>query len=904
MRHLISPFIIEQYKANLDHGSLQAASLFVDLSGFSRMADVLAQHGQHGAEVLADVMRAVFGPLVKAVYAQGGFVVGYAGDAFTAVFPEDPARGPAVMRSLAAVWEMQSHVRAHPETVTPFGKFPIFIKAGMGLGETRWQIFRSADGKRATYCFRGVGLGGSVEAEHRAQPADIMMDTASYDALKKLVDVEPVDTSFRLSRIHADLPTPLPFSESKPDSGILRVFCPEAIIHLPIVGEFRQVVNMFVDIPAGITDEALVAPFMETVFQLQDLYGGYFLRPDVGDKGFNLLMFWGAPIAHETDVDRALNFALDLSARTRLSLRAGVTYRVAYSGFMGVPLREDYTAYGWGVNLAARLMSTAESDEVWLDEEAARRAEKHFDVRYLNEMQFKGFGRRQKVFSLVGRKELAETVYQGELIGRRAELKRLADFAAPLRDGKFAGILVVRGEAGIGKSRLIHGFQTSHFFDGLHARWVTCQSDEILRESFNPFRDWLRKRFLYSDTQPEEVNLRNFVAELQLLIDATSDTELSAELARTSSVLAALLDLSQPGSLYEQLDAKGRYENTFISLSTLFRAESLQGPLVLFVEDIQWLDGDTRAFLPYFVRSLVANAEKHYPIAILATQRPEDELPRLDDAAYLYELNLGGLTSGELSRLAEDVIGGPICSSLLELLEQRAEGNPFFAEQLLRYLAENDMLLQRHDGCIYASARAEMSLPMDVRAVLIARLDSLAQSVRETVQTASVLGREFEIRLLSSMLQNDPELSLRVAHAERAGIWFPLTEIQYIFRHALLRDAAYSMQLLTRQRELHALAVSAMEILYADELGPHYGELAFHSERADLSSKAHYYLVLAGKSSASAYQNSQAVEYFTRALALTPTEELRTRYDLLLERTELYNRIGDRASQLQDLVTL
>ena len=112
---------------------------------------------------------------------------------------------------------------------------------------------------------------------------------------------------------------------------------------------------------------------------LQEQYGGFFLRPDLGDKGFNLLMFWGAPTTHENDVDRALNFILELSLRTRITLRAGISYRMAYAGFIGSSQREDYTAYGWGVNLAARMMERAGAGEYWMDEEVARRAAKHFN---------------------------------------------------------------------------------------------------------------------------------------------------------------------------------------------------------------------------------------------------------------------------------------------------------------------------------------------------------------------------------------------------------------------------------------------------------------------------------------------------------------------------------------------
>jgi tetratricopeptide (TPR) repeat protein len=643
---------------------------------------------------------------------------------------------------------------------------------------------------------------------------------------------------------------------------------------------------------------------MEVVFQLQKRYGGFFLRPEVSDKGFNLLIFWGAPVAYETDIERALNFILDLKTEAGLSLSVGITYITAYAGFMGVPLREDYTAYGWGVNLSARFMKMAAPSEIWIDEEVARRAEKNFVVRYRDKLSVKGFKRKQNVFTLDSRKELAETIYQGDLIGRSQELAQLSNFIRPIFDGLFAGVLIVKGEAGIGKSRLVHALHGADVFQANPVHWVVCQTDEILRQSLNPFIDWLLKRFLISESQSENVNLDSFYAQLNELIGATSRPDLAAELDRTSSVLAALLGLSQPGSLYEQLDAKERYENTFIALSTLFRADSLQKPLIIFIEDIQWLDDDTQAFLPYLVRTLLAEGDINYPIAIVTTRRPEGVALEFGEALDPQLLDLDRLPASELVHLSENILGGKVSNALLELLERRTEGNPFFAEQIIRYLVDKKLIIENKDGAFDADLRAERYLPLDVGAILIARLDSLTQDVRNVVQTASILGREFEVQLLARMLRGEADFLKKISHAEQAEIWFPLDQIRYIFRHALLRDAAYSMQLLTRQRELHALAVSAIELLYEGELGLHYGELAYHAERANLVEKALLYLPLAGELAANVYQNRQAIDYFSRALAMTSPKDLHAQFNHLMARANLYGLIGDRDSQLKDLEML
>ncbi len=195
-------------------------------------------------------------------------------------------------------------------------------------------------------------------------------------------------------------------------------------------------------------------------------------------------------------------------------------------------------------------------------------------------------------------------------------------------------------------------------------------------------------------------------------------------------------------------------------------------------------------------------------------------------------------------------------------------------------------------------------LPGDIRSILVARLDQLAFEVKASVQTASVLGREFTTLVLSQMLREEESVHKYIAEAEKAAIWAPLNETRYIFSHGLLRDAAYEMQMRSRRQELHARALEVVERLYSDHLSARYAELAYHAENAELHPKAQQYYTLAGKFAAESYQNHLAIDYFTRALAFTPTEGLSTQFSLLVERVQIFNRRGDRDAQAADLHSL
>jgi len=900
MHQLVPTYILQNYDAGEFSGELLVAAMFVDLSGFSSMSDALGKHGHHGSEMLAHIMQAVFEPLVHSVYAQGGFVVGFAGDAITAIFMDDCDTSP-VLRCASAAIAIQSHFVKTPSYQTSFGSFPISVKIGLSFGKTIWEIYRSADKRKATFCFRGEAMDTSARAEMRAKPGELWLDNSFYVQVEPHVTGTLVDGYFLVDAFSAHLnEMPLPDLESL-TTRHLDAFFSDEIIKLTQRGEFRPIVNVFLDI---LSDEGKrLGDFMEVVFGLQERYGGFFLRPDFGDKGTNLLIFWGAPVALENDIARALNFLLDLRHETDIPFSAGVSYRLAYAGFIGSALREDYTGYGWGISLAARMMKSARPGEIWVDGEVVRREDEEFDFGEPQERDFKGFVTRQKVFALLGRKETNEQIYHGTFEGRGDELQKLSTFISPLWDGRFTGIMVVYGDAGVGKSRLLFEFKYSDIFHEHHATWALCQSDEIVRQAFNPFRYWLRRLFALDDEADEETVRAQFKNKIEQIADQTPFEDLCSELKRTRSFLAALLNIYWDGSLYSQLDAKERYQNTLIALSILVRCESLRFPLILHIDDAHWIDNDSRDFLEYLSRTLVADESRNYPVAIIATTRPENEDLSRSGWAEVSELWLGGLGRSSLTHLASDLLGGPVSDALVTFLEGRAEGNPFFIEQGLQYLRENELIQKRAGVFDIADAEQIELLSTDIQSILVARLDRLTREVKDVVQSAAVLGREFEIRLLLTML-SDQLLMERVHAAETSDIWVSLNEIRYIFRHALMRDAAYAMQLRSRQRQLHVLAVEAMEKIYADEIAAHAGELAYHAERAYLVEKAPGYLEIAGDEAMAQYQNAQALEYYKRALGYLPDDALEKRYRLHLNREKILSHWDQREEQRNELSAL
>jgi tetratricopeptide (TPR) repeat protein len=510
-------------------------------------------------------------------------------------------------------------------------------------------------------------------------------------------------------------------------------------------------------------------------------------------------------------------------------------------------------------------MVAAPRGMIWIDEHIAERAEALHEIEFIGEKSFKGFADKQATYVLYERKDEYTQFFRSEIVGREAELEQLARFIDPLQDRDFAGVLLIRGEAGIGKSRLVHEFQNSDHPTSKIALWALCQTDQLLRETFNPFRYWLQRYFGVSDTQGEARNKRSFNQRLNLLIAKTEDTALIEELDRTRSFLGALLGLYWPDSLYEESEAQGRYENTLDGLATLFLTESTIQPVIIHLEDAHWLDADSRSFLSHLVDRATNGVSQSYRIAVIATARPENESGVLGEVNPTEEISLQRLSQDEISSLAGRVLSAPAAPGLRDLLAQRADGNPFFAEQILYYLRDKGFLHLAEDGYDLGTVSQSL-LSMDVRAVLVARLDQLQGEVKEVVQVASVLGREFEVPLLAQMISNGSDLSEKLSAAEHGAIWSPLSEDRYIFKHALMQEAAYNMQLQTKRQELHARAADVLEIQYAEDLSSHCGALAYHAEHSGDRQRAFPYFRLAAERAEQNYANDEAINYYTKAI--------------------------------------
>jgi len=884
MRQLIPFFIERHYREGTFHGELKAAAMFVDVSGFTSMTEKLMQQGKVGAEYIGDILNTTFSPVIEAVYRYGGFVTGFAGDAFTAMFPESNITSP-----LAAATEIQRIFKSNPSHETPFGSFAVSAKIGLSYGTVLWGI-PGTDYHR-TFFFRGEAIDGCAAAEHHACSGDIVMDQAALmQAHGVPLRATPVgdNRDFHRVEFHGSIPEVVE-TEQSISKEIGRLFYPEHLYEQTLTGEFRDIVPVFVSFEPPSSFEALNL-FTAAVLETADAFGGYFNLVDFGDKGGNILILFGAPVSYENNVQRAVSFILAFKDRIDLPFRAGITRGQVYAGFVGSERRATYTVIGDRVNLAARFMMRAAWGEIWLSEAVARQIEERYDIVSLGEQHFKGKTEKIRVFSLRGRKNISEGIsFDQPMVGREAELQRVLTALEPLRQGSNAGVIALWGDAGIGKTRLLAEIKRQVSGE-MHL--VSLAADSILRKSMNPFITFFERFFDQSDTEDLDEKKRRFEKRWAAVVTGVASCadqrvvqEVTEELSRTKSFLAALVGIEWKDSLYEKLDAKGRFENTLYAVKEFIKALSLARPLIVAIDDIQWLDNDSREILKVLFRQTA-----HFPFALIILGRYGDDGTKptldIDTGTSMTEIALDRLQASETAVLAEQLLKGPIGDNLRDLIMRRSDGNPFFIEQICYYLKNNNLLEQRN-GC-YDALGGNVDIPQGVNALLISRIDRLSQRLKEGVFSASVLGREIDVSIFTEIMRGHDVPSLLLEGSEER-IWMPITELLYSFRNLLLREAAYDMQLRSRLKILHRMVAEAMERTYGSD-DKYASEIAFHYERAEESDKTRHYLSHAADYAQAHYQNEDAIRFYNALLSYI--EEPQGRADIYYKLGGVYRLIG------------
>ena len=640
-------------------------------------------------------------------------------------------------------------------------------------------------------------------------------------------------------------------------------------------GERKQVTVLFVDM-SGFTslserlDPEDVHGLMRRAFELM-LAEVHANEGTVNQfLGDGIMALFGAPIAHEDHARRAVRAALgiqralaayqaELTSRSiTFRARQGLNTGLVVVGSIGGDLRMDYTAVGDTTNVAARLQQASEPGQVTISEATYRLVHGYFETRRLGEVHLKGKAEPVAAWEIVGahetrtRLEVESERGLTPFVGRERELGQLLDAFERARAGAGRAVFLV-GEAGIGKSRLL--LELRRRLD-TQAAWLEghCLSFGAAM-AFHPLIDLVRRRFGIDEVDDEAA----MAAKIGRGVAETGEAP-----GPITPYLRALLSLDPGDADVRAMSPAQRRGETFEAVRRLLVRSSEQRPQVLVIEDLHWIDSASEQFLSTLVDSLPS-----LRVLLVFTYRPGYTNP-FGDRSYFTRVVLAALSTEDSARMATAVLAADdVPDALRSLIGSKAEGNPFYVEELVKSLEESGVL--RRDGSRLAltGPLTDVAVPGSIQDIIAARIDRLAEAPKRTLQVAAVIGREFTRRLvdrLAEARERGDELLRELTALELILERRLYPELAYMFKHALTQDVAYESLLVQRRRELHAMVGRAIEELYADRLTEHYEMLAHHFSKAEDWPRALDYLVKAAEKATRAFGLRQAVALYGEAL--------------------------------------
>ncbi len=649
-------------------------------------------------------------------------------------------------------------------------------------------------------------------------------------------------------------------------------------------GERKQVSVLFADV-SGFTsiserlDPEEVHALINRAFELMlaeiHRYEGT-VNQFLGD---GLMALFGAPIAHEDHAQRAAHAALAMLqtlARYRDELQAtrAIDFRVRMGlntglvvvGAIGDNLRMDYTAVGDTTNTAARMQQLAEPGAIVVAEASQKLIAPYFATRALGAVPVKGKSQPVAAYELLkaleGVTRLDARAARGlsPFVGRDDALETLARAWAQVRSGRGQAVFVV-GDAGIGKSRLLFEFRRRI---GDTVTWIEGDCISFGQSiPFLPIVQMLKRNFGIEDHDSEE----RIVARVHHGV-----AFLGEEAASVEALLRYLLAVDPGDPAVAALDPVQRRARVVTAIHRLTATGSRRRPVVLVVEDAHWIDGASEDFLKSLTENLPGMA-----VLLIVTYRPVYAQP-FGDRSYYWRIGLQPVDEDAAAHIVRATLGvAELPRELAVTIAGKAEGNPFFLEEIGRTLEETGAVRAEIGRLVLAQAASTITVPETVQDVIAARLDRLADSQKRTVQTASVIGREFALALLKRVSDLQEQLEQSLSELKRIELIYQkggFGELEYVFKHALTQDVAYASLLQSERRRLHALIGAAIEEVYAGRLEERTEELVYHFTRGEVWDKVVRHARVAAERAAALCVDDKAVEFYEIALeALRQTAE-------------------------------
>jgi class 3 adenylate cyclase/tetratricopeptide (TPR) repeat protein len=850
-----------------------AALLIVDISGFTALTASAIRDGPAGTERLSRALNSYLGQIIDLVVEHGGDISKIVGDALLTVWPAaDGDLATATRRGAlcglaiaAALGELELE-----------GDLRLSVKTGLCAGTTAGTYVGGVGG-RWHFLVVGEGVSQLAALERHLRVGALVASPAAWARLSGDFAGHALEAGHvRIEGPRKDFARHVePSLALAPDKeGSLRAYVPEVLLSRLDAGqgdwlaELRRTTVVFVNVRGvGHATPAALALLQRVTTAAQDALGryhGWLKEITMDEKGTTLVAAFGVPpYSHEDDPSRAVQAALALQSAIRLlglSAGAGIATGPALCGPVGSARRRDFAVLGQHVNLAARLMQASGDSDALCDAATHDGAGSWGTWEHLAAYLLKGMATPIDVFRV--RAARPEAGRDTALIDRLAERAVASAALEAVQRGEGA-LVAVEGEPGIGKSSLIADWLSQASAAGV--KTLVGVAEEI--EGSTPYHAWraVFERVLGVEGITDRASRRAHVSNV-----LRSDKAI----LRLAPLLEPLLALDQSDNeVTTQLSGEVRADNTNDLLLRLLRRQASAAPTMVVLEDAHWLDSASW--------SLLLRARREIPAMLLvvtmrpigdagsdrlATIRPEITTLRVSPLSRDDALALACQRSGA-TRMAE-----PIAA----IVDERAEGNPLFIEQLTYALRDAGRIVVE-DGLVHAAGgeRLESSIiPDTVQRVITSRLGQLPPGEAMTLKVASVIGPRFSLRTLADIHPLSVEAGELVDHLDtltRLDLVAPIPsapESTYEFRHVISQEVTYNLMLPTQSQQLHRTLAEWYERTYAADLSPFHAALAHHWRKAGDAARAVDHLELAAAQAMRTFANEEAIGFLEQALTL------------------------------------
>lgn len=898
--------------------TFSAAVLFADISGFTRLTEKMAQQGPVGAEKLTQILNSYFGQLIELIHADGGDVVKFAGDALLALWPSDGKNGGLVTATLQAAHcalTIQAKLNAYPvedgaqlSLRTNIGSGEVFI-AHLGGSHGRWEFLVS-----------GAPIIQISKAEHQARVGDVVLSPEAWALIGPycqgrqravgsalITDLQftakPAETA-TAATTRTELIASRGFGgqSSIANEVGLQAYIPGAVLARLNAGqtewlaELRCVTVLFINLPdlSYNTDLAFAQTLMNTIQTILYRYEGSLNKLSVDDKGATLVAALGLPpLAHEDDPVLGVQTALAIQVKLQeMGVRhsIGVTTGRVFCGAVGSDRRREYTMIGDTVNLAARLMQAAK-EGILCDANTFHAANVRLRFETIAPVMVKGKTAPVAVYRPIGLAGLSIPL-RTALVGRVAERAILAEQIQALIRGGSGGIVVIEGEAGIGKSRLVEDL-----LEKARAFGVVSLLGSANALDATPYHAWQNvfSQLLDLNVLAEPETRRQ--QTLDLLASMNGLAPFGNEWAQFAPLLNNVLPFldfpDTPG--VAAMSPQIRADKTRDFLLGLLQAAATMTPTLLVIEDAQWLDSASWNLLTAISRQIDADTPNQASVMLAVATRPvvqplSPQYAQLTAARHNKWLSLAPLDPEQaIALVCQRLNVSALPEPVINLIQEKAQGNPFFSEELAYALRDGGFLVFAEGQCALAPHAGDLralNFPDTVQGVVISRIDRLTPAQQLTLKVASVIGRVFTSRLLHDVhpIEADKafinEYLSTLEHLDITPLERPEPELAYIFKHIITQEVAYNLMLFAQRRELHRAIGEWYEQQYSHDSAQFQqfvGVTARHFLRGEVWDKATRYLLHAGDNAVRLYARAEARSYYGEALDvlchLLPTPE-------------------------------